>query len=89
MTGDISERRAIVRALKLLDDRSVIEQVDGDAQSFLHNDEPPVLLAIHHTRLLHVIANLGAADVATDPAGWLRQVEAEPDTWPANAPPPG
>jgi uncharacterized protein (TIGR02678 family) len=80
VTGDITERRAIVRALKLLDDRSVIEQVDGDAQSFLHNDEPPVLLAVHHTRLLHVIANFGAADVATDPGGWLRQVEAEPDT---------
>lgn len=80
VTGDITERRAIVQALKLLDDRGVVEQVDGDAQSFLHDDEPPVLLAVHHTRLLHVIANFGAADVTTDPLGWLRQVEAEPDT---------
>jgi uncharacterized protein (TIGR02678 family) len=80
VTGDITERRAIVQALKLLDDRGVVEQVDGDAQSFLRDDEPPVLLAVHHTRLLHVIANFGAADVATDPRGWLRQVEAEADT---------
>jgi uncharacterized protein (TIGR02678 family) len=80
VTGDITERRAIVQALKLLDDRGVVEQVDGDAQSFLRDDEPPVLLAVHHTRLLHVIANFGAADVAADPRGWLRQVEAEADT---------
>jgi len=80
VTGDITERRAIVQALKLLDDRGVVEQADGDAQSFLRDDEPPVLLAVHHTRLLHVIANFGAADVAADPQAWLRQVEAEPDT---------
>jgi uncharacterized protein (TIGR02678 family) len=80
VTGNITERRAIVQALKLLDDRGVVEQVDGDAQSFMRDDEPPVLLAVHHTRLLHVIANFGAADVAADPRGWLRQVEAEPDT---------
>jgi len=79
VTGDIGERRAIVQALRLLDDRGVIEQVDGDTQGYLHDDEPPVLLAIHHTRLLHVIANPGASDVAADPAGWLRQVEGEPD----------
>jgi uncharacterized protein (TIGR02678 family) len=79
VTGDISERRAIVQALRLLDDRGVVEQVDGDTQGYLHEDEPPVLLAIHHTRLLHVIANPGASDVAADPAAWLRQVESEPD----------
>ena len=79
VTGDISERRAIVQALNLLDDRGIVEQVDGDTQGYLHEDEPPVLLAVHHTRLLHVIANPGASDVAADPDGWLRQVEAEPD----------
>jgi len=79
VSGDISERRAIVQALKLLDDRGIVAQVDGDPQGYLHDDEPPVLLAVHHTRLLHVIANPGASDVAADPAGWLRQVEAEPD----------
>jgi len=79
VVGDIAERRAIVQALKLLDDRGVVEQVDGDTQGYMHEDEPPVLLSIHHTRLLHVIANPGASDVAADPVGWLRQVEAEPD----------
>ncbi len=79
VTGEIGERRAIVQALKLLDHRGVIEQVDGDTQGYLHDDEPPVLLVVHHTRLLHVIANFGAADVAADPDAWLRQVETEPD----------
>jgi len=79
VTGDITERRAIVQALKLLDERGVIEQVDGDVGDFITDDEPPVLLALHHTRLLHVVANFGAADPVTDPSGWLRQVEAEPD----------
>jgi len=80
VTGEVTERRAIVHALKLLDERGVIEQVDGDVGSFVTDDEPPVLLAVHHTRLLHVIANFGAADPAANPAGWLRQAEAEPDT---------
>jgi uncharacterized protein (TIGR02678 family) len=79
VTGDITERRAIVQALKLLDERGVIEHIDGDLGDFITDDEPPVLLALHHTRLLHVIANFGAADPVSDPRGWLRQVEAEPD----------
>jgi uncharacterized protein (TIGR02678 family) len=79
VTGDIAERRAVITALRLLDDRGVIEQVDGDVHGYLHDDDPPVLVAVRHARLLHVIANPGAADPAADPAGWLRQAEAEPD----------
>lgn len=79
VTGDIAERRAVIAALRLLDDRGVIEQVDGDVHGYLHDDDPPVLVAVRHARLLHVIANPGAADPAADPAGWLRQAEAEPD----------
>jgi uncharacterized protein (TIGR02678 family) len=80
VTGDITERRAIARAVQELHNRGVVEQVDGDLAEFVNGeDEPRVLLRVHHTRLLHVIANYGAADPAADPAGWLRQVEAEAD----------
>ena len=78
-TGSITERRAVVAALRMLDARGVIEQVDGDLDDFLGSDDPPVLLAVHHTRLLHVIANTGPLDPAGDPTGWLAAVEREPD----------
>ena len=79
VTGHITQRRAIVHALDMLDERGVVEQVDGDADGFLTDDDPPVLLAVHHTRLAHVIANFGTIDPAADPAAWLQQVEREPD----------
>lgn len=79
-TGDISERRAIVTALRMLTDRGVLEQLDGDVDGYVHDDNPPVLLAVHHTRLLHVIANYaGEHDPAADPEGWLEAVERESD----------
>jgi Protein of unknown function (DUF2398) len=57
----------------------VVESLDGDINEFLRDDNPPVLLAVHHHRLVHVIANFGPADPVTDPAGWLEQVEREAD----------
>ena len=80
VTQDISERRAIVRALKMLDDRGVVMQVDGDVELFVENEDAAVLLAVHHSRLAHVIANFGSADPVSDPVLWLEQVEREPDT---------
>lgn len=76
---DISERRAIVAALKMLDQRGVITQIDGDVEGYLEDDAAPVLLAVHHGRLAHVIANFGPADLTKDLLGWLEQVEREPD----------
>lgn len=75
-TGDISERRAIVAALKLLDERGVIVALDG----FVHNENSPVLLEVHHTRLLNVIANYATGDPVSDPAAFLEQLCREPDT---------
>jgi uncharacterized protein (TIGR02678 family) len=78
--GDIGERRAIVAALKMLADRGVVEQLDGEVEGYVQEDNPPVLLAVHHTRLLHVIANhAGEHDPVTDPEGWLDAVEREPN----------
>lgn len=78
-TGDIAERRAIVAALRLLDDRGLVEQVDGDIDGFVRDENAPVLLAIQHTRLVHAIANFAPGDPVADPMGWLADVEREPE----------
>lgn len=80
VSNDITERRAIVAALKLLDERGVIERVDGMLDLYAASGkENSVLLHVHHTRLLHVIANPGTLDAAADPEAWLAQVSREPD----------
>lgn len=79
VTHDISERRAIVHALEMLDHRGVVMQVDGDIEGFVQDENAPVLLAVHHSRLAHVIAHFGPADPTRDPRLWLEQVEREPD----------
>lgn len=79
VTHDIVERRAIVRALRMLDARGVVVQVDGDVDGFIEDESAPVLLAVFHSRLAHVIAHFGSADPVVDPALWLEQVEREPD----------
>lgn len=80
-TNDLGERRAIVAALKMLADRGVIEELDGDIEGYVNDENPPVLLAVHHTRLLHVIANYSPEhDPVSDPARWLEAVEREPDS---------
>jgi uncharacterized protein (TIGR02678 family) len=76
---DIAERRAIVRALRMLDDRGIVTQMDGDIEEFVEDENAPVLLAVHHSRLAHVIAHFGPSDPVTEPALWLEQVEREPD----------
>lgn len=77
--SDLGERRAIVAALRMLDERGVVERLDGNLDGYLHDEQAPVLLAIHHTRLAHVVANPGTVDPAADPHGWLEQVQREPD----------
>ncbi len=79
VSHDIAERRAIVRALGMLDERGVVMQVDGDVEGFIEDENAPVLLAVHHARLVHVIANFGPGDPVEDPLAWLEQVEREPD----------
>lgn len=78
-TGKIDERRAIVAALRLLDERGVVEEIDGDIDGYLNDDNAPVLLLVHHTRLVHVIANAGASDPAAAPNTWLGEVTRETD----------
>ena len=77
--NDMGERRAIVAALRMLDERGVVERLDGDLDGYLHDEQAPVLLAVHHTRLAYVVANPGTLDPAADPRGWLEQAQREPD----------
>ncbi len=79
VTTDISERRAITAALKMLGERVVVEQVDGEVDGFVQDENAPVLLAVHHTRLVHVVANFADADPVAEPLAWLAIVEREPD----------
>lgn len=79
VTTDVGERRAIAAALKLLGERGVVEQVDGEVDGFVRDEDAPVLLAVHHTRLVHVVANFADADPAEEPLEWLAMVEREPD----------
>lgn len=79
VVNDLQERRAIARALRMLDERGVVEEFEGDVDGFIVDESAPVLLAVHHSRLAHVIANYTTADPSKDPEGWLAQVEREPD----------
>lgn len=78
-TGDIGERRAIVAALKELELRGVVEQIEGVADDYVRDATTEVLLAVHHARLAHVIANVGPMNPDLDPAAWLAAVGREPD----------
>lgn len=78
-TGLMPERLAIVAALHMLDYRGVIVHLEGDVDGFLRSDDAQVLLAVHHNRLLHVIANAGGPELATDPQRWLERVSTEAD----------
>lgn len=78
-TGEIGERRAIAAALRLLDERGLIETLDGDLDDYVRDEDTPVLVAVHHTRLAHVIANPGTVNPAVDQAQWLDHIRREPD----------
>jgi len=80
VTGDRTERRAITRAVRALVDRGVVEETDGHIDTYLDDDDAPVLLTIFHTRLLHLVVNYDpTTDPLTDPAAWLANVSREPD----------
>lgn len=78
--GDRAERRAIVVAVRELVTRGIVEETDGQLESFLDSDDAPVLLTIFHTRLLHLVGNYDATtDPGEEPERWLRNVAREPD----------
>lgn len=76
-TGEHSERRAMVNALRLLYDRGVMVELDGDTDRFVDDEGVAVLVEIHHDRLLQVVANYAEIDPSSDPEGWLSSVRRE------------
>ena len=76
---DKAEKHAILAALRMLQDRAVVETLDGDIDEFLIDADAPVLLAVHHHRLVHVIANYCAEDPVAHPELWLEAVDRESD----------
>jgi uncharacterized protein (TIGR02678 family) len=76
--GDIAERRAIVRALRMLNDRGVIEDLDNNLDTYVSDERAPIGLAIHHTRLIHLIANFDTQhDPVSDPVAWIGALHEE------------
>jgi uncharacterized protein (TIGR02678 family) len=71
-TDDIAERRAIVRALRMLGERGVIEDLDNNLETYVNDESAPIGLAIHHTRLVHLIANFDTQhDPVSFPSEWI------------------
>ena len=50
-SGSQPERRAIVGAIRMLTQRGVIVEVDGDVEDYLHDEDPQVLIEVHHAAL--------------------------------------
>lgn len=75
-----AERRARFGALRELVRRGVVDETDGQIEAYLDDDDPAVLLTIHHTRLLHLAANYDpGTDPGLEPEAWLATVTRESD----------
>ncbi|MFD5898665.1 DUF2398 family protein [Streptomyces sp. NPDC060366] len=72
------ERAALVGALAMLRVRGLLEEIEGRVEAFLEEEDPPVLLRVHHGRLLH----LQPRDVALDEYGqWETDPGKDPQGW--------
>ncbi|MFE6631676.1 DUF2398 family protein [Streptomyces rochei] len=83
VTQSQPELRALVTALRMLCQRGVLEEVEGRVEELMNADgDPPVLLKVHHARLLHLLPRSvpldeegqWTVDPARDPGGWLRSL---------------
>ncbi|WP_405559495.1 DUF2398 family protein [Streptomyces sp. NBC_01180] len=80
VTQSRTELSAFAGGLRRLCFRGVLEELEGRVEALVDGEEdPPVLLKVHHTRLLHVLPRgvqvdgwgQWAVDPAEDPAEWL------------------
>ncbi|WP_406719047.1 TIGR02678 family protein [Streptomyces althioticus] len=83
VTQSQSELRALVAGLRMLCERGVLSELEGRVDDLMDGaHDPPVLLKIHHTRLLHLLPRSvpldeegqWACDPGQDPEGWLRSL---------------
>ncbi|MFD6985054.1 DUF2398 family protein [Streptomyces sp. NPDC059956] len=80
-----TELRALVTALSMLRARGLVEEIgEGRIEALLEQEDPPVLLRVHHARLLHVLPRnvpvdefgQWAADPGKEPLSWLESLKA-------------
>jgi uncharacterized protein (TIGR02678 family) len=87
VTQSPTELRALVAALGMLRERGLLEELEGHIEALLDQEDPPVLLRVHHVRLLHVVprgvplneCGQWSTDPATDPGQWLAGLERPED----------
>jgi uncharacterized protein (TIGR02678 family) len=79
VTQSRAELHALHAGLRMLCDRGVLEEVDGRIEALLEGQEdPPVMLRVHHTRLLHLLPS----DVPVDEHGqWLADPAHDAQVW--------
>ncbi|MFJ3214182.1 DUF2398 family protein [Streptomyces flaveolus] len=80
VTQSPPELRALVTGLRMLCDRGVLSELEGRVDDLMGGaHDPPVLLRVHHARLLHLLPRSvpldeegqWAIDPGQDPGGWL------------------
>lgn len=88
VTQSRPELRALVTGLTMLCDRGVLSELDGSVDALMDGDlDPPVLLRIHHARLLHLLPRSvsldergqWAWDPGRDPQRWLQSLKRPDD----------
>ncbi|MCX4581188.1 TIGR02678 family protein [Streptomyces sp. NBC_01571] len=83
VTQSLPELRALVAGLRMLCERGVLSELEGRVDELMDGaQDPPVLLQIHHARLLHLLPRnvpvddegQWACDPGQDPQGWLNSL---------------
>ncbi|MFF3276048.1 DUF2398 family protein [Streptomyces chrestomyceticus] len=88
VTQSRPELRALVTGLRMLCERGVLSELEGRVDELMDGAyDPPVLLRIHHARLLHLLPRSvplddegqWGCDPGQDPEGWLRSLHRSSD----------
>ncbi|MBT2526980.1 DUF2398 family protein [Streptomyces sp. ISL-99] len=88
VTQTRTELRALVAGLRMLCERGVLTELEGRVEDLMDGElDPPVLLRIHHARLLHLLPRSvpldeegqWTCDPGRDPQGWLRSLRRPDD----------
>ncbi|MEU5205328.1 DUF2398 family protein [Kribbella sp. NPDC020789] len=88
VTQSQPELRALVTGLRMLCERGILSELDGRVDDLMDGElDPPVLLRIHHSRLLHLLPRSvplddegqWVCDPGQDPQGWLHSLHRDSD----------
>ncbi|WP_181923302.1 DUF2398 family protein [Streptomyces sp. 3212.3] len=88
VTQSQPELRALVTGLRMLCERGILSELDGRVDDLMDGElDPPVLLRIHHARLLQMLPRSvplddegqWECDPGQDPQGWLHSLHRDSD----------